>query len=158
MPLASSDPSAVLSGPFATVDGEGLPLDVTPVDPLDETSAWAASEAPGSLVRRPTIVRVFLPRATGLGVMLTSHARIQSAGIARLAPDANLAPSTEVGGVSFNHGGTPWVGFAAPGGGAWPPGVYALTVSWSDGDGTHKDTWHVELRPGPATPSAPAPG
>jgi hypothetical protein len=30
----------------------------------------------------------------------------------------------------------------------WMPGVYAISVAWSDGAGTHQGTWHVELRPG----------
>ena len=32
--------------------------------------------------------------------------------------------------------------------GPWPAGVYAITVRWRDGTGTHTGTWHVELRPG----------
>jgi hypothetical protein len=158
VPLASSDPSAVLDGPFATVDGVGRALRAAPVDPLDETGAWAASLAGLDPAARPTVARVYLTRATGLGVMLPSHARIQTAGIARLAPDVPLGPITSVGGVSSNHGGAPWVGFAAPDDRAWPPGVYAMTVAWMDGPERHVETWHVELRPGPSTPSAPAPG
>ena len=158
VPLRSSDPSGVLSGPFVTVGGRGVPLQVAPVDPLDETGAWLGGLAMPDSADRPTVARVYQPRATGLGVMLTSHARIERAGIVRLAPDVPLGPTATIGGVSYNHGGTPWIGFAAPGLGAWPPGDYAMTVVWSDGDGRHDRTWHVELRPGPSAPSAPAPG
>lgn len=158
VPLDASDPSDVLSGPFAVVDGHGVPLDVMPVDSFDETDAWEASLAALQVAERPMVARLYLPRATGFGVMLPSHARIQSAEIRRLAPDDVLADAVVHGGVSSNHGGSPWIGFAAPGGGAWEPGVYAMTVAWTDSLGTHSETWHVELRPGRSTPSAPAPG
>lgn len=158
VPLISSDPSEILSGPFVTVDGRGVPLDVAPVDPLDETGAWIDGLTTPDSADRPTVARVYQPRATGIGVMLTSHARIERARIVRLAPDVPLGPIATIGGVSYNHGGTPWIGFAAPGPGAWPAGDYAMTVSWVDGTEHRTDTWHVELRPGPSTPSAPAPG
>ena len=48
------------------------------------------------------------------------------------------------------RGRTPFVVFAAPDGGVWPPGVYAVTVDWTDAAGSHHGTWHVELRPGAA--------
>ena len=158
VPLTSSDPSEVLSGPFVTVGGRARPLAVAPVDPLDETGAWIDSLTTPDSADRPTVARVYQPRATGIGVMLTSHARIERAEIVRLAPDVPLGPVTTIGGVSYNHGGTPWIGFAAPALGAWPPGDYALTVSWVDGTERRTDTWHIELRPGPSIPSAPAPG
>ena len=158
VPLSSSDPSEVLAGPFVTVDGRAVPLDVAPVDPLDETGAWIDGLTTPDSADRPTVARVYQPRATGIGVMLTSHARIERAEIVRLAPDVPLGPVTTIGGVSYNHGGTPWIGFAAPGAGAWPAGDYAMTVFWVDGTEHRTDTWHVELRPGPSTPSAPAPG
>ncbi len=157
VPLTSSDPSAVLAGPFATVDGRGVGLRALPIDGFDEARAWGASVE--GLAGGPGYVpRAYLPRATGLGVMLTSHAQILSASIDRLAPDDRLAGARQSGGVSFNHGGTPWVGFEAPDRGAWQPGVYAMTVAWNDADGRHDETWHVELRPGPSTHSAPASG
>ena len=157
VPLDESDPSAVLFGPFATVDGRGVVVRSLPFDVLDETRAWGASV--DGLDGGPNYVpRAYLPRATGLGVMLTSHAEIRSASIARLAPDDRMAAAHQSGGVSYNHGGTPWIGFAAPDGRPWAPGVYAMTVAWRDAEGDHALTWHVELRPGPSTPSAPAAG
>ncbi len=42
VPLVSTDPSAVVDGPFAAVDGEGWALRAVPVDPLTETGAWVA--------------------------------------------------------------------------------------------------------------------
>jgi hypothetical protein len=158
VPLRSTDPSEVRSGPFVTTGGRAIPLDVAPVDPLDETGAWLDALATPDSADRPTVARVYQPQATGLGVMLTSHARIVRAGIVRLAPDVPLDPIATIGGVSYNRGGTPWIGFAGPDLGAWPPGDYAINVVWSDADGRHDRTWHVELRPGPSTPSAPAPG
>jgi hypothetical protein len=155
--LDQSDPSDVLSGPFATVDGQGVALRSLPDDGLDETRAWGASVV-GLGGGLPYVARAYLPRATGLGVMLTSHAEIVSASIARLAPDDRIAVAHQAGGVSYNHGGTPWIGFAAPDGRPWAPGVYAMTVAWRDADGDHARTWHIELRPGPSTPSALAAG
>ena len=89
-----------------------------------------------------------LLRATGLGVMLTNHASIQLADVRRIAPDARFQAGPMVGGISNTQGGTPWVAFAPRAGGAWPPGVYAITVQWTDSTGRHDKTWHVELRPG----------
>jgi hypothetical protein len=39
--------------------------------------------------------------------------------------------------------------YAPPGGGAWSPGVYRISVSWDDPAGRHVQSWHLELRPGP---------
>ena len=33
------------------------------------------------------------------------------------------------------------------------PGVYALSIDWTDALGSHAGTWHVELRPGPVAPA-----
>ena len=82
-----------------------------------------------------TVATSYLPRATGLGVMLTSHAAVGASSIRRLAPEP-LAESPEAfGGISNMRGRTPFVVFPAPDGGVWPPGVYAVTVDWQDASG-----------------------
>jgi hypothetical protein len=145
----ASDPSSVPFGLFATVDGTGVPLSAAAGGSLGEAAAWL-DVLSGPRRSSPFVVsEAYLPRATGLGVMLTSHAAISAATVERLAPDAGLPAQEMLGGVSYLHGGTPWVVFAGPSGGVWPAGVYALTVSWSDTTGAHSSTWHVELRPGP---------
>ncbi len=70
-----------------------VPLRAAPVDPLDETGAWAASLAGLDPAARPTVARVYLPRATGLGVMLPSHARIETS--RDRAPGAGRAPRSD---------------------------------------------------------------
>jgi hypothetical protein len=81
--------------------------------------------------------------------MLTSHASVRLAIVRRLAPDANFLAQPMMGGISESQGRTPYLVFAPRGGGAWPPGVYAITVRWTDAGGLHVETWHVELTPGP---------
>jgi hypothetical protein len=95
-----------------------------------------------------TVAAAYVPRATGLGVMLTNHAAIQLAIVRRIAPDARFLAAPMMGGISETRGRTPWVAFAPRDGGALPPGVYAMTVRWTDPAGFHDETWHVELPPG----------
>ena len=94
------------------------------------------------------VAAAYVPRATGLGVMLTNHATVQLAIVRRIAPDSRFLAAPVLGGISETRGRTPWVAFAPRDGGAWPPGVYAMTVYWTDPAGSHDETWHVELRPG----------
>ena len=139
-----SDLSGITRGLFATVDGVGVSLPATQTDPLDANAAWL------DLVDRPNdvVATAYLPRASGLGVMLTSHVAISSATIRRLAPEGGFIAPEASGGVSDRHGRTPYVVFPAPDDAVWTPGLYAISVAWSDGAGAHEGTWHVELRPG----------
>lgn len=145
----ASDPSAVRVGPFATVGGVGVPLAARTGPLLGEAEAWLDVIGETAGPQRPVVSTAYLPRATGLGVMLTPHAGIRLAFVRRLAPDARFVVQPMDGGISERQGGTPYVIFAPRGGGAWAPGVYAITVRWTDAAGLHVDTWHVELRPGP---------
>jgi hypothetical protein len=149
---SDSNPSGVRVGLFATVEGVGVPIGVLAGRPLDEDDAWL------DVVQRPTggvapaVGTAYLPRATGLGVMLTNHGFVHLAVLRRLAPN-ELAPAPPVrGGISDSQGRTPFVVFGAPDGEAMAPGVYAISVSWTDPAGLHAGTWHVELRPGPIRP------
>jgi hypothetical protein len=147
-----SDPSGVHVGLFATVNGRGIPLAATPWPLLDEATAWLSAADPAGRTSGPTVARAYLPLATGLGVMLTSQARVGSANISRLAPDARFDAGPVLGGLSRIEGRTPYLVFAPRDGGAFTPGVYAVSIEWTDALGSHAGTWHVELRPGPVAP------
>ena len=144
-----SDPSGVQIGPFATVDGIGLSLAVGRRDLMSDEEAWRAVVEDEAIGARSSVASVFLPRATGLGVMLTSHASVSLATVQRIAPDTRFFAAPIIGGISELRGRTPWIAFAPRAGGIWPPGVYAITVRWTDPAGSHAGTWHLELRPGP---------
>jgi hypothetical protein len=140
----ASDPSAIRIGLFATVDGRAVSIPARESTPLGEIATWSDM----AQVNGPIVAATYLPRATGLGVMLTSHAMIQGATIARLAPAPLPVPMKAAGGISQSQGQTPYVVFAAPDDGVWAPGVYAVTVVWNDAAGAHHGTWHVALLPG----------
>jgi len=140
----ASDPSAVRIGLFATVDGTAVAIPARESAPLGEAQAWGDLAASSDA----TVAAMYLPRATGLGVMLTPHAALRAATIRRLAPDPLPDPPPVMGGVSESQGRTPYVVFPAPDGRVWEPGVYAVSVDWTDAAGRHEGTWHVELRPG----------
>jgi hypothetical protein len=140
----ASDPSSVRIGLFATVDGVGVSLPARQTRSLGNDEAWQDL----TRAQNDVVATAYLPRATGLGVMLTSHAAVAWATIRRLAPDASFVAPQAFGGISGSQGRTPYVLFAAPGDGVWSPGVYAISVAWSDAGGSHSGSWHVELRPG----------
>ena len=144
-----SDPSAVRVGPFATVDGFAVPLTTRTGPLMTEEEEWRHFHAAALAgLGASGVASAYLPRATGLGVMLTSHAGVRLAIVRRIAPDGRFSAAPMLGGISESQGRTPWVAFAPHGGGVWPPGVYAITVRWTDPAGLHVETWHVELRPG----------
>lgn len=148
-----SDPSGVQNGPFATVDGTAIPLVAQPSELMSDEQAWRTLIGEAGGQGPTTVAAAYVPRATGLGVMLTNHATVQLAIVRRIAPDARFLAAPVLGGISETRGRTPWVAFAPREGGAWPPGVYALTVYWTDPAGSHDETWNVELRPGPLGPT-----
>jgi hypothetical protein len=151
---AESDPSSVKGGLFATVNGTGVPLIATPSAALDETAEWLDAVRDQARSAGPTVATAYLPLATGLGVMLTSHASLYSANIRRLAPDGAFGPGSVITGFSGPQDRTPYVIFTPPLGGVLSPGVYALDVNWTDQGGSHAGTWYLELRPGPTPPPA----
>ena len=141
---AESDPSSIRVGLFATVDGLGVSLPAPEAGPLDEDAAWRDVVRAGGDV----VATAYLPRATGLGVMLTPNAVVERATLDRIAPKGPFTAPRAQSGISESKNQTPDVYFAAPDAAPWPPGVYAITVSWTDATGSHTGTWHVELRPG----------
>ena len=145
---ADSDPSGVQNGPFATVDGTAISLGAQPSELMSDEQSWRTLIGEAGGQGPTTVAAAYVPRATGLGVMLTNHATVQTAMVRRIAPDARFLTAPVLGGISELRGRTPWVAFAPRDGGALPPGVYALTVRWTDPAGFHDETWHVELRPG----------
>ena len=151
---ADSDASSVQGGLFATVNGAGIPLVATPGEFLDEAGEWLDVVAGHGRSDGPTVATAYLPLATGLGVMLASHASLDSAVIRQLAPDATFGPGAIITGLSGPQDPTPYVIFTPPLGGALPPGVYALAIGWRDGLGRQTGTWYLELRPGPTPPPA----
>jgi hypothetical protein len=144
-----SDPSGVQFGPFAMVDGVGVPLEASQGPLMSDEDVWRMIVEDVRKGGPSRVASEYMPRASGLGMMLTNHADVTFAAVSRLAPDARLLVSPMIGGISELRGRTPWVAFAPRAGGVWPPGVYALTVEWTDPAGPHRGTWHVELRPGP---------
>ncbi len=142
------DPSNVRRGPFVLVDGIGVPIASRSAQPLSELEAWTASTRADRLRPGP-VFAAYLPRATGIGALLTPHADIESAELRRVAPGALDEGPLMFGGISAWQGGTPFIIFAPAAGGAWPPGVYELSLRWTDDRRKHDSTWHLELRPGP---------
>jgi hypothetical protein len=149
----SVDPgSSLLSdlpvGLFATNNGRAVPLAAMDGGPLDEAGAWINVD-PGT-GRRPRsfVASTYLPRATGLGVALPAGAVVTSASIERLAPEPlPIVPKQVVPGDLSDATGS-LVLFAAPDR-AWTPGLYRLSIAWTDHEGGHENSWHAELRPGP---------
>jgi hypothetical protein len=141
-------------GIFATTNGRAVPLAAVAGGPLDETGAWLNVD-PGT-GRRPRsfVAPAFLPRATGLGVALPSGSVVTSASIERVAPGPfPMAPKRVDPGALYESPGS-MVLFAAPDG-AWAPGVYRLSIAWTEPEGVHQDSWHAELRPGPLREAPP---
>ena len=121
-----------------------MSLPATQTRPLDDDAAWLDLGDRANDV----VATAYLPRASGLGVMLTSHAAVSSATIRRLAPEARSTPRRPPAGSPKATAGRRTCCSPAPDETIWAPGVYAISVAWSDAAGAHEGTWHVELRPG----------
>jgi hypothetical protein len=148
LPASAADPPTVLTGMYASVDGVGVPLGAVAHGLLTETEAWREVIRSGGLGSGVIVASAYLPRASGLGVMLPSRAEVKTATLLRLAPNGSFEPTPILHGNSDHNGRRPFVLFEAPPGGVWAPGVYAISITWSDGVAQHHETWHVELRPG----------
>ena len=86
------------------------PLPARQTRPLDDDAAWLdLSDGANDVV-----ATAYLPRASGFGVMLTSHAAVSSATIRRLAPEGRFDAPEATGGISDSQGRTPYVLFAPP--------------------------------------------
>ncbi len=130
-------------------DGRADALDATAGPALDEIQAWLDVDPAAD--RRSFVARTYQPDAARIGVVLPSSATVRSATVRGIAPfdaDTDLAAATITGSL----GDLTYVAFERPDAVAWRPGVYSMSIGWTDGDGAHKAVWHVELRPGPLPP------
>ncbi len=141
---ADSFISGVGPGPFATADGMALHLEALPYRPLTEAEAWDVALFDGTHV-----ASLALPRASGLGVMLQPSALLDTASIVRLSAggESFAAPAPTLD-ATEHPPRSRYAVFAPADGGVWPPGMYAISVSWTDETGAHQGTWHIELLPG----------
>lgn len=141
-------PEAVPMGLFAMVDDTVVPIESTEGPPLDEAAEWRDLDPGTGRPPRSFVGAAYLPRATVLGVALARRSVVMAATLTRLAPEPLAVVATP---LDRTPADTPIANvlFRAPGGGAWPPGVYRLTVVWADFEGLHEESWHAELRPGP---------
>ena len=81
--------------------------------------------------------------------MLQPSALLEAASITRLSPseDAFAAPDPTED-ATEHPPRSRYAVFSPADGGVWAPGVYAISVAWTDESGAHQGTWHIELRPG----------
>jgi hypothetical protein len=128
----------------------GLPLESAAGPPLDEATAWLDADVGSGRAPQRRVAVAYLPRATGLGVRLPDGSTLRSAALTRLAPDAFPSGPVRIGdGFIGGRRGSPWALFPAYWGEAVEPGVYRIDATWSDADGLHRASWHIELRPAP---------
>ena len=137
------------AGPFAAQDGALVPLAASAGPDLGELGAWLdVDRATRTTAPRSFVARVFLPRVTQLGVVLPAYSSVRTAEVHRLAPfDDSGEIIRETGIVTLSK--VSFAVFAPRSGAVLRPGVYSLSITWDDADGSHSETWHVELRPGP---------
>lgn len=136
-------------GLFMTASGVSIPLRADSGPPLTEAGAWLDVDPGTNRAPRSHVAAVFAPAATGLGVRLPDGSVIEHSAFRRLAPEP-LAGDAELVGEALDSAPPPAnVLYRPPGGGAWAPGVYEVSVVWTDAAGRHHRAWHVELRPGP---------
>jgi hypothetical protein len=138
-------------GLFVTAEDAVLPLDSEAGPPLDEAGAWLDLDPGTARAPRDFVAAVAVPAANGLGVLLPPGSLVTSAGVERLAPEPLPGEPIRIDGSRPGVGDDalyPHVTFAAPGTEGWRPGTYRIDVAWTDVQGTHEASWHVELRPG----------
>jgi hypothetical protein len=128
-----------------------VPLGSEAGPPLDEAGAWLDLDPGTGRAPRDFVAAAVLPRANGLGVLLPPGSVVISAEVERLAPEPLPGEPIRIDGSGTGSGENvryPHVLFAAPGAEGWRPGTYRVGVTWSDVEGSHEASWHVELRPG----------
>lgn len=136
-------------GPFVTASGDSIPLRVEGGPPLTETEAWLNVDPGTGRAPRSRVATVFVRSATGLGVILPAGATVRRSEASRLAPEPLRGEPLLVADDASHGPQAAHVLYRPPGGGAWTPGVYRISVTWDDPAGRHARSWHVELRPGP---------
>lgn len=141
-------------GLFATSGGVAVPLASEPGAALDEARAWLNLDPGTRRTPRSFVASAYLPGATGLGVALPTGSRVTTAVLERLAPEALTGQPDRVD-PGADGAASSLVLFRAPNGGPWTPGVYRLSLAWTDFNGRQEGSWHVELLPG--QPRQPGP-
>ncbi len=136
-------------GAFLTTGGASIPLPADAGPPLTDSGAWLDVDPATGRAPRSHVSAVFAPEATGLGVILPAGSVVRASTILRLAPGPLPAEPARVGDDETSNRQTAHVLYRSPDGGAWTPGVYRLSVAWTDSTGRHDRSWHIELRPGP---------
>ena len=136
-------------GLFATAGGVSIPLRADDGPPLTEVGAWLDVDPGTRQAPRSHVAAAFVPAATGLGVVLPAGSVVGQSSLVRLAPDPLPGNPELVADDAAAPRQAAHVLYRAPGGGAWTPGVYRISIQWTDSTGRHDRSWHVELRPGP---------
>ncbi len=147
-------PARLPAGPFAIADG--VPTGLVPhrIAAVDAATAWLDPPL-GSETGPFGGLSEWLPRATGLGVILPAGRRPLTADLQRLSPGPLPDVPNAVIRERAGPDGSSWYAlFAAPPGVEWSPGDYAIHVTWGDAAGKHAATWRIELRPGPTSEPA----
>jgi hypothetical protein len=135
------------TGLFITASGDSIPLRAEEGAPLSEAAAWLDVDPGTGRAPRTHVAAVFAPATTGIGVMLPLGSTLQRSVLRRLAPEPLPgAPELVVDDTNAEPGRAN-VLYRAPARGAWPPGVYQVSIVWADGAGVHDRAWHLELRP-----------
>ena len=136
-------------GLFVTASGVSIPLRAEEGPALTEAGAWLNVDPGTGRAPRSHVATAFVPGATGVGVMLPPGSVVQRSSVRRLAPEPLPGEPERVRDDEAAGNPTAHVLYRAPGGGAWSPGVYRISIVWADSSGLHDRSWHLELRPGP---------
>jgi hypothetical protein len=136
-------------GLFLTASGVSIPLPGEEGPALTEAGAWLNVDPGTGRAPRSHVAAVLAPAATGIGIMLPPGSIVQRSVLRRLAPEPLLGDPELVRDDAAPGNPTAHVLYRPPGGGAWLPGVYRISVVWADSAGLHDRSWHLELRPGP---------
>lgn len=153
---------------FLEVQGTSIDLPSTLGPSLDESGAWLAATAGERPTVEPSVIDVYAPGTTGIGVRYPAQATALEATLVSLSGSpprvirggipmpAAVSGRLTTGTITGPTGEIPWAQVDLAGGGTLLPGDYRLDVAWRDGVGRlHRASLHVGLLPGPRS-STPA--
>lgn len=137
-PFAPDFRTVEAPGAFVVADGDATAVDAPEGPPMDPASLWID----GAL-------GTHAPRANGIGGIFGASASGATGTLRRVAPDDVEAPAVRVVGLRFvGDERFPYVIFRAPGGSAFPPGVYRVDARWTESGEVRTASYHLELKPG----------
>ncbi len=137
-------------GPFVVDAGRTVWLDANGAEALEPADAWLSTQLVPGGIEPQSVVAVHAPRANGFGYLFAADATDMSVELARLQPEGSPGAFRRADGARFaGDDRLPFVILRAPAGEPWPAGTYRMDIGWRDGDGMHRSSVHVELRPGP---------